>query len=403
MKQTLPCLLIVSLVLSGLASAEPRDWKDRQGRKVTAEFVSYDGTKVTLKLPSGKTTALPVSKLSDEDKQFLDGMKEQTPGETSAGEGVIDPENFDAPWPGDVKTVEDFQVQVIKEGPDEFIYESPHFRFICTARLGVQLIKNVGRLFEATYDANKALPIANKPTRIEGIKFPIYLYEKKEDYIAAGGPPDSAGVQMSSSNPNEPFGKILVPAESVGIKLVGKNFRTDREGDVKTLVHEITHQLMGREVKQASWFIEGTAEYVGMTPYSPGRFNFKGTREGIKAGVTAYGKEKKRGRALGKEINIPYTLEEYMNMPYSEFTGFNANMNYGIAPLIIYYFYHGDGEGDGAKIKKYIKDLQSGTPEKDAQKILLDNRSWKELETSICKFWRSKGITLEFKKPVSGE
>ena len=397
MKRSLLSCLLLFLTLSTLVSAETREWKDRQGRKITAEFVSYDGAKVTLKLASGKTTSIPSAKLSDEDNQFLKDQPGNTPGKTGS-QGDLDPENFDSPWPKDVKTVENFKVEIIKEGPEEFIYESPHFRFICTARLGVQLIKDVGRMFEATFDANKAIPIANKPTRKEGIKFPIYLYEKKEDYIAAGGPVGSAGVQMGSTDPNEPYGKILVPAESIGVKLVSKNFRVDRTGEPKTLIHEITHQLMGREVRQASWFIEGTAEYVGLTPYRTGRFSFSGTHGGIVAGVTAYGKENKRGRALGKEIQIPYSLEEYMNMPYDQFTGSNANMNYGIAPLIVYYFYHADGNKDGEKIKKYVKALQSGTPEKEAQKILLGNRSWKELQTDIYKFWR-KDIVLEFKEP----
>lgn len=34
-----------------------------------------------------------------------------------------------------------------------------------------------------------------------------------------------------------------------------------------------------------------------------------------------------------------------MNMPYSQFTGENANLNYGLAALMAYYFYHMDGKG----------------------------------------------------------
>lgn len=403
MKLTPVYYLILACALSSVGSAETRDWTDRQGRKVSAEFVSFDGKKVTIKLASGKTTSIPAPKLSDEDQQFL---KEQSSSSessestssqvsNSSGSETLSSSNFDAPWPKDIKTVEDFKVEAVKDGPDEFIYESPHFQFHCTAKLGVQLIRNIGRIFEATFDVNHALPIANTPTRKEGVKFPIYLFEKKEDYIAAGGPPKSAGVFIGSGVGT---GKILVPAESVGIKLVNKSFRVDREGDIKTLIHEITHQLMGNEVKQASWFIEGTAEYVALTPFRTGRFLFGGTRGNIEAYVTGYGKDNKGGRALGKEIQVPITLKEYMNLPYSEFTGTNSSMNYGLAPLLIYYFYHVDGKGDGARIKKYIQALQSGTPENKAQEILLDNRPLAELEKAISKYWRSAGVNIEFKK-----
>ncbi|MFR1411303.1 MAG: hypothetical protein ACLSUW_02675 [Akkermansia sp.] len=45
--------------------------------------------------------------------------------------------------------------ETIKEEPGEYIYETPHFRFICDAKLGTGMIKRLGLLFET--------PIANKP------------------------------------------------------------------------------------------------------------------------------------------------------------------------------------------------------------------------------------------------
>lgn len=34
-----------------------------------------------------------------------------------------------------------------------------------------------------------------------------------------------------------------------------------------------------------------------------------------------------------------------MNMPYTQFTNENANLHYGLAALMAYYFYHMDGKG----------------------------------------------------------
>lgn len=60
--------------------------------------------------------------------------------------------------------------------------------------------------------------------------------------------------------------------------------------------------------------------------------------------MTEYGKKNTGGRALGDDFEAP-SLESYMNMPYSQFTGENANLNYGLAALMAYYFYHMDGKG----------------------------------------------------------
>jgi hypothetical protein len=55
-----------------------------------------------------------------------------------------------------------------------------------------------------------------------------------------------------------------------------------------------------------------------------------------------------------------------------------------------------DGKGDAARIKAYVKALQSGTSEKEAQKILLDGRSYKELANDIEQKWRKAGVKIHF-------
>ena len=62
---------------SGLASAEPefRTWRDATGTyEVEASFVSYEDQKVTLKRKDGKTVQVPVSKLSKEDRAYLEKL-----------------------------------------------------------------------------------------------------------------------------------------------------------------------------------------------------------------------------------------------------------------------------------------------------------------------------------------
>lgn len=149
---------------------------------------------------------------------------------------------------------------------------------------------------------------------------------------------------------------------------MGSTYIIDRDKDSTTLIHELTHQLMSPQAKQASWFCEGSAEYVAMTPYAGGRFNFGANRSHIVSRVTEYGKKNTGGRALGDDFEAP-GLEAFMNMPYTQFTSENANLHYGLAALMAYYFYHMDGKGDAQRIKNYMKAIQSGTSEKEAQKL----------------------------------
>ncbi|XBD75306.1 hypothetical protein ABFY27_04965 [Akkermansia massiliensis] len=86
---------------------------------------------------------------------------------------------------------------------------------------------------------------------------------------------------------------------------MGSTYIIDRDKDSSTLIHELTHQLMSPEAKQASWFCEGSAEYMGMTPYSGGRFNFGANRSHIVSRVTEYGKKNTGAALWGTTLRRP--------------------------------------------------------------------------------------------------
>lgn len=66
------------------AAAELRTFTDRQGRELEAEITAVEGTKVTLRLASGKSYTLPIAKLSDTDQLFIDVWKD-LPKDGAAG------------------------------------------------------------------------------------------------------------------------------------------------------------------------------------------------------------------------------------------------------------------------------------------------------------------------------
>ena len=53
--------------------------------------------------------------------------------------------------------------------------------------------------------------------------------------------------------------------------------------------------------------------------------------------------------------------------------------------------------GDARRIKNYMKAIQSGTSEKEAQKLLLDGRSYEELAKEIEQKWRKAGVKIRFR------
>ncbi len=398
MKITIHSRALVGVILAlTAATADARTWTDTKGRTIEADFVKMDGDKVVVKRSNGKTVSIALNLLSQADKDFIEQQSKAAPsldGKQSAGEN--DWENYGDPWP-DTVTAPDFDVEEVKEEKGEYIYETPHFRFICDAKIGTNCVKQLARMFEATHLANKTLPLGNKPAHDITAKFPAYLYESYETYRAKGGSEGSAGIFIGSSRPNDP-GKVLVPFRSLGVKKTGSTYVMDRKQEPTTLIHEITHQMMSFSAKRAGWFCEGSAEYMANTPYSnAGTFRFSSNKKSIVEKVTAFGKKGTGGRGLGKDIKAP-NLEKYMNMPYEQFTTVNPQMNYGLAALMAYYFYHMDGEGDAKRIKEYVKAVQRGTAEREAQKLLLDGRTYDELAKDIEKAWRSSGVKLEFDK-----
>ena len=193
-------------------------------------------------------------------------------------------------------------------------------------------------------------------------------------------------------------GVVMAPLEGLGVKKVGSGYMFDYKGSNKTLPHEITHQLTDGEYYYSGargWFSEGLAEYVANTPYRSGKYMVKTNLSSIKDYVTEYGKDGRGGRNLSDEINAP-DLKKYMMQPYSSFTG-NANFNYGLGLLITYYYFHWDGDKDRANINAFLKALKEGKQGEDALAVLLNGRSWKEMEDAISKAWRSRGVKITFR------
>ena len=401
-----PIIILAAAAAILAAPAWARTWTDKQGRQIEATLVDSNDTEVTLQLDKdNRIVRLPLSRLSAEDLKFLGKESSAVPGK-----GPIPPKkelppkpgpaapggelNFTDPWPQTVKFDADPQIQTVTEDKDakKFIYESANYRFICNVRLSQSVVKGFAVMFESTYNYCRALPLAiSGGSKTDG-KYLILLFETKEQYVEAGGPPSSAGVYMPGRN------TVMVPLTSLGVRPVGSGYMLNRDRTNGTLVHELTHQLTpGPYYSRGAmgWFSEGLAEYVTATPYRSGIFKVKSNFDDIVAYATGYGKDDTRGRALGDKIQAP-ALKDFMLMSYGNFTGPRANFNYGFGLILTTYFLHLDGDGDAARTKKFLQALRDGKSGQDAIDILLDGRSYEEMQEAISKGWKRKRVDIEW-------
>jgi len=385
---------ILFLAVCGLTpvlKAEGRDWTNSAGKTISAELVDVSEGKAVLNV-SGRSFEVKIANLSEDDQIFIKEWSEGAPADT-ANDSKIKP-NWDGDWP---KTISADIGQEIEElggtaGRSEFVYASEHYEFICDVNLNTSVVKRFSLLFEATNQFCRELPIGMvKPFREERHK--IYLFETKDAYISKGGPPNSAGVYISSGGE----GDILVPLTSLGVKKVGSSYSVDYKEENTTLSHEITHQLTDKEyyrVGSRGWFTEGLAEYIANSGYRSGKFNVDDLQK-LKAQVTAYGEDDRGGRALGEEFSAP-DLNEFFTQDYGSFVA-NAQLNYGLGALVVYYYFHMDGDKDAANIKNFLKGLKEGKTVPEMYEPLLAGRTWDEMEGEITKGWRSRGVRINFR------
>jgi hypothetical protein len=383
---------LFALILAALLPlpAAERSWTNSTGKTIVATLVEIAGDKAVLQM-AGKNFEVPIASLSPDDQKFIAEWKKSDMTDPS-GDASIKP-NWDGPWPATVSVDIDQPIEVLKEddAAKEYIYASPHYEFICDVKLNTSVVKRFSLLFEATNQVCRELPLGMvKPFRKERHK--IHLFETREAYISKGGPPDSAGVYISRGGE----GDILVPLTSLGVKKVGSNYSVDYDKENTTLSHEIAHQITDYEYYaegSRGWFTEGMAEYIAHSGYRSGKFNV-GDLEKVKAYVTAYGEDDTRGRALGEEFAAP-DLQQFFMQDYDSFTA-NGNLNYGLAALVVYYFFHMDDKKDAANLKAFLKALKEKKTAPEIFEPLLAGRTWDEMEAAITQGWRSRGVKINF-------
>lgn len=337
----LSMLLAATAAVAQLPTYDPqRDWKMADGQPFKASLVSFDGKVVAFRMPNGQKAQAPVEKLSAEDQTYVADWLEKQPIK------VVMP---------DVVGVDSatLKTEVVSEDErnDKFVYRTPHFEFESQGKFTQGLLKEVARNFEATYELLRVLPWNIAPSPESGNYFKAKLLKTRSAYFEAGAPEGSGGVYMRSKE------IFMVPFDSIGLKVVGKSYAKDTDFDPHTLVHELTHQMMHAWLGfLPQWVIEGTAEYTATLPLSTGKFRVSSAKSGLKA----YIDQLKNSRG---SVPTPYPLDELFPMTNAKWNGIlgsdprAAGQLYFTSFLLVYYFMHIEGNGDGQLFVRYFREV----------------------------------------------
>ncbi|HEY3897572.1 MAG TPA: hypothetical protein VGM54_03110 [Chthoniobacter sp.] len=349
---------VATFAVAQLPTVEPpRNWKTVKGAPFQASLVSYDGMNVVFKMPNGARQQAPASFLSSEDQQYLIDWAKKQPINTALPDEI---------------GVETSQVkaEVVSEDPvvEKYVYRTQHFEFESQGKFNQVLLRDVARNFEATYELLKALPWHIEPRPASGEYFRAKLFKTKEAYYAAGGLQNSSGIYRSRQE------MFMVPFESIGVKLVGKSYAKDENFETHTMVHELTHEMMHFWLGiLPQWVIEGTAEYTGTLPLHTGQFRVSAAKNGLRDYVNFLKTRTMNG------VPEPYPLEELFpitNKQWSEILERDPRAShrlYFTSFLLVYYFMHLDGKGDGQLFAHYFRDVGEERKAVEDFFVALDN------------------------------
>lgn len=312
-----------------------RSWMLPSGETAQAALQSYDGRTAVVRLLSGQRTSLPADSLGEADRAYLEAWLESRPI------AIPDQVGVDA---GKVA------VEIVSEDEanGEFVYRTPHFEFTSDGKLTLNLLRDVARNFEATYELLKALPWGVNPIPEGGDRFHALLVRSRERYKEEGGAPNSGGMYFRSR------GLFIVPFDSLGIERLGKSYTKAGDYRSDTLVHELTHQMMHPWLDLLpQWVIEGTAEYTNAIPLRNGMFRVSAAKSGLRDYTNAL-------RSRGG-VPEPYPIDKLFGVSHEQWGEIldsdpkESNRLYFTAYLLVNYFMNMDGNGDGTRFVKYLR------------------------------------------------
>ena len=379
-QQFLFCVFLISFLLVELKGQ--RIFTSIDGRTLEASIIETGASTVTIqRSPDERIFTLNIDQLIPAEAAYIKKwyIQNQAENESTHEKEAI------GRWPRRLKPG-NYKIEIVSEDNETktYIYRTPHFEFHSNVKLARKVVREFSQIFESTLLAVDALPLKLNPGHSGDALFLTKIFETKEQYMAAGGIPNSAGVYFPEDR------KVMVPLVYLGVKKSSSAYTIDKSREVNLLAHEITHQVTHDWLnKLPVWVIEGLAEYIESVPYERGAFRFD-----------RYEIDEVLNRSYYK-LTCPEVLMNMESKEWSQTLVKNsqaASTNYLSAFVLFYYFCHFDFDEDGRprRLYDYLRAIEAGKNRKQALQILLNGCSYEELEEAVIKAYKREDVVIQF-------
>lgn len=221
------------------------------------------------------------------------------------------------------------------------------------------------------------LPLFAPP---EGQRSRISIHADAADYVKAGGFHGTAGFYVSHQ------AKVLLRGDFFTKGPEQKLLPPHYDEDI--LVHELVHLCMHRvNARLPHWLIEGLAEYFACAHQGGGQFSFADMDKAVRDHL--------RSRLSPNDPGIPLVpVDDIASLHGRGWLRYVEGMaqedryqTYATALLLAHYHLQG-GQARLDLLRKSLED--------DDEVELMPVNEAPKIQESITRFWKSKGLTLEF-------
>ena len=275
------------------------------------------------------------------------------------------------------------QPAVVEPRPDEDgrkVWHSRFFRIDSDLEIRPNDLAKLAQVADTTALVLKSHPLplfAPPESRRSGIS----IYVDAGDYVRAGGFHGSAGFYVSHQ------AKVLLRGDFFTKGPEQKLLPPHYDEDI--LVHELVHLCMHRvNGRLPHWLIEGLAEYFACAHQGGGRFTFADMDKSVRNHL--------RSRLSPDDPGIPLVaVADIVGLHGRGWLRYVEGMapeeryqSYATALLLAHYHLHG-GQSRLDALHKVLEDVEGSTP-------LIPAEESARIQSSTSRFWKSKGLTLEF-------
>ena len=394
----LTCLLPLSL-LAQTAPQAVRVWTNQQGRTVKATLVEVTGVNVVIQLENGTKSTVHIGTLSKPDQDYLQKFQASKPAA-----GGATPAMATGPliWPQGILSIDPKTIEVIEGVQDaaarQYHYQAGMFDFTSSAPLAKSVMSEVAADFLLTYKATTLMPWNWEPRPKEGDRFQVLLAETKEDYVNLFGGND---VTVSTTV----NGKSLIMFSALGLKKVGARYQYDARQKDPGGITFITSYGMFYELRgwMYPWTKYAFPSIIQHFAYQDnGSIKFAELESPLKKYVKLYTEKYKVEPDLARMIK---TMRAGNNDVRTDAKELNLQLHFDSA-LLGYYFAFLDGDGSGAGLHEYYRNvmaragksqaastsgMEKATPEEMLNKIFA-GRDDARLKVEMTEKFRTVGV-----------